>query len=81
MPPTQSDLFQNFQQAVWDDNIHDADGNNLYDNYENAIQTASIFNAKQTNTSQDGEWSEFLFPDGSTCWIANNGAGTSEASQ
>lgn len=71
---SQAEIFEGFQKYVWGD---DEEADELYDKYEDAREAASIMGAKPTGTVKPNDaGAEWLFPDGSTVWILNDGSGT-----
>jgi len=77
---TQAEIFNNFMRAVWENDIRDADGNDLYDTYADANAVAHAMDARPgpiRSHADDEDWREYLFPDGSTIGVYVNGSGIS----
>ena len=78
---TQSQIFCDFMRATWDDAIRDVDGNSKYDEYSDANVTAAAFGAKAGEYIAESQYDdnspvrEWLFPDGSVCWVICNADG------
>ena len=74
---TQAEIFHDFIRAVSKHDIKDEKGVPLYDKYRNVREVAQTMGAKQVARIDDRD--QWLFPDGSTAEISNNGSGTGQA--
>jgi len=68
---TQADIFRRFLNHVWE-------GGPDYDLYSDAREVAQAMGAKKTGQGTAQDWSEYLFPDGSTAEILNDGSGVDD---
>jgi hypothetical protein len=74
---TQADIFYDFMRAVREDAIKDENGNTKYNEYSDARSVAETMGAKVVARVDD--WNNWLFPDGSTIEILNDGSGINKA--
>jgi len=74
---SQAEIFQDFMHAVWDDAIKDENDNAKYDEYKDARSVAEAMGAKVVARVDD--WNDWLFPDGSTVEISNDGSDINKA--
>ena len=74
---TQAEIFHDFMRAVWDNAIKDENGNTKYNEYSDARSVAQAIGAKVVARVDD--WNDWLFPDGSTVEILNDGSDINKA--
>jgi hypothetical protein len=74
---TQAEIFHDFMRAVWDNAIKDENGNTKYNEYSDARSVAQAMGAKVVARVDD--WNDWLFPDGSTVEILNDGSDINNA--
>ena len=74
---TQAEIFHDFMRAVWEDAIKDENGNTKCNEYSDARSVAETMGAKVVARIDD--WTDWLFPDGSTAEISNDGSRINEA--
>jgi len=74
---TQAEIFHDFMRAVWDDAIKDENDNAKYDEYKDGRSVAETMGAKVVARVDD--WNDWLFPDGSTVEISNDGSDINKA--
>ena len=74
---TQAEIFHDFMRAVWDNAIKDENGNTKYNEYSDARSVAQAMGAKVVARVDD--WNDWLFPDGSTVEILNDGSEINKA--
>jgi hypothetical protein len=74
---TQAEIFHDFMHAVWEDAINDESGNPKYNEYSDARSVAETMGAKVVARVDD--WNNWLFPDGSTAEISNDGSSINKA--
>ena len=74
---TQAEIFYDFMRAVWDNAIKDESGSTKYNEYSDARSVAQTMGAKVVARVDD--WNDWLFPDGSTVEILNDGSDINKA--
>jgi len=74
---TQAEIFHDFMRAVWENAIKDENGNTKYNEYSDARSVAETMGAKVVARVDD--WNNWLFPDGSTVEISDDGSSINKA--